>query len=80
MKSVTRVGGGEDSETRPFFFQSSRIRVDLLSYEGKPTDEREQCDWKAEKNLDGKPDETVFPGPTEIGEPKSKTGPDNKLF
>ena len=40
--------------TRPnYFLQSSRIRVDLLSYESKRTDKREQYDWRAEKNLDG---------------------------
>ena len=39
---------------RQFFFQrSSRNRVDLLSYESKPTDKREQYDLMAEKNLDG---------------------------
>ena len=36
------------------FLRSSRIRVDLLSYESKPTDKREQYDWRAEKNFDGK--------------------------
>ena len=40
--------------TRPIFFlRSSRIRVNLLSYESIPTDKREQYDWRAEKNLDG---------------------------
>ena len=29
---------------------SSRIIVDLLSYERKTTDKREQYDWRAEKN------------------------------
>ena len=38
---------------RPIFFlRSSRIRFDLLSYESKPTDKREQYDWRAEKSLD----------------------------
>ena len=36
-----------------FFVRSSRIRVDLLSYDSKPTDKREQNYWKAKKNLDG---------------------------
>ena len=36
-----------------FFLWCSRIRVDLLSYESKPTDKRLQNDWRAEKNLDG---------------------------
>ena len=36
-----------------FFLRSSRIRVDLLSYERKTTDKREQYDWRAEKNSDG---------------------------
>ena len=36
-----------------FFLRSSSIRVDLLSYESKPADKREQYDWRAEKNLDG---------------------------
>ena len=36
-----------------FFSQSSHIRVDLLSYESKSTDNREQYNWRAEKNLDG---------------------------
>ena len=35
------------------FLQSSHIRVDLLSYERKTTDKRDQYDWRAEKNLDG---------------------------
>ena len=39
--------------TRPnIFLWSGRNRVDLLSYESKTTDKREQYDWKAEKNLD----------------------------
>ena len=36
-------------------FRSSRIRVDLLSYESKITDKRDQYDWRAETNLDGWP-------------------------
>ena len=36
-----------------FFVRSSRIRVDLLSYESKTTDKRQQNDWRAKKNLDG---------------------------
>ena len=40
--------------SRPnFFVRSRRIRVDLLSYESKTTDERQQNDWRAKKNLDG---------------------------
>ena len=35
-----------------FFLRSSRIGVDLLSYESKTTDKREQYDWMVEKNLD----------------------------
>ena len=35
---------------RPIFFlRSSRIRINLLSYESKPTDKQEQYDWIAEK-------------------------------
>ena len=42
--------------TRPIFFLwSSRNRVDLLSYESKPTDKWGQYDWSAEKNLNGNP-------------------------
>ena len=42
------------SNSRPIFFvRSSRIRVDLLSYESKLTDKRQQNDWRAKKNLDG---------------------------
>ena len=37
-----------------FFLRPSRIRVDLLPYESKPTDKREQNDERAEKKLDGK--------------------------
>ena len=37
-----------------FFVRSRRIRVDLLSYERKTTDKRQQNDWRAKKNLDGK--------------------------
>ena len=36
-----------------FFQQSSRNRADLLLYESKPTDEREQYDWTVEKNWTG---------------------------
>ena len=36
-----------------FFLQFSRNRVNLLSYESKPTDKWEQCDWRAEKNWTG---------------------------
>ena len=40
--------------TRPNFFQrSSRIRVNLLLYESKTTNKRQQNDWRAKKNLDG---------------------------
>ena len=40
--------------TRPLFFQpSSRVRVDLLSYESKPTDKQEQYDRMAEENWTG---------------------------
>ena len=35
-----------------FSARSSRIRVDLLSYESKTTDKRQQNDWRAKKNLD----------------------------
>ena len=42
-------------KTRPIFFlRSSRIRVDLLSYESIPTDKREHYDWRAEKIWTGK--------------------------
>ena len=45
---ITAVG------TRPnFFVRSRRIRVNLLSYENKSTDKRQQNDWRAKKNLDG---------------------------
>ena len=42
-----------DNLNQLVFLRSSRIRVDLLSYERKPTDKREQYDWRVEKNLDG---------------------------
>ena len=46
---------GRELPARPnFFLRSSRIRADLISYEGIPTDKREQYDWRAEKNLDGR--------------------------
>ena len=46
--------GHSDFDTRPdFYLLSSRNRADLLSYESKPTDKREQYDFKGEKNLDG---------------------------
>ena len=32
--------------------RSSRNRINLLSYESKLTDKREQYDWRAQKNLD----------------------------
>ena len=42
--------------TRPdFFMLPSCIRVDLLSYKSKPTDKREQYNWKAEEKLDMHP-------------------------
>ena len=40
-------------ETDPFFLQSSRIRVDLQSYESKPTDKWGQYNLRAEKNWTG---------------------------
>ena len=44
----------KSAATRPnFFLQSCHIRVDLQSYESKPTDKWEQYDWRADKNLDG---------------------------
>ena len=36
-----------------FFLRSSRIRVDLLSLESKPTEKREQYNWRAKKIFDG---------------------------
>ena len=36
-----------------FFVRSSRIRVDLLSYESKTTDKQQQNYWIAEKNWTG---------------------------
>ena len=39
--------------TKFVFVQSSCIRVDLLSYESKTTDKRQQNDWRTKKNLDG---------------------------
>ena len=36
-----------------FFVWSRRISVDLLSYDSKTTDKRQQNDWRAKKNLDG---------------------------
>ena len=39
--------------TKVFFLPSSRIRVDLLSYQSKPADKRGQYNSRAEKNLDG---------------------------
>ena len=43
-----------DMTSRPnVLLRSSRIKVDQLSYESKPTDKREQYDWRAEKSLDG---------------------------
>ena len=45
------------SSTKPrpnFYLRSSRISVDLLSYESKPTEKLEQNNWRSEKNLDGK--------------------------
>ena len=53
---VTKFSGfpSVDYISRPnFFLQSSRIRIDLISYESIPTDKREQYDRRAEKNLDG---------------------------
>ena len=35
------------------FVLSSRIKDDLLAYESKPTDKREQYNWMLEKKLDG---------------------------
>ena len=49
------------SSTRPYFFlRSSHIRVDLLSYESKPTNKRKQYDWMAEKKLDGHKSATLI--------------------
>ena len=50
--------GRRRRKTRPnFFLRSSRIRVDLPSYESKTTDKRGQYDWRAEKNLDEEEEE-----------------------
>ena len=45
-----------DSSTHStnFFLRFSHIRVDLLSYESKPTDQQKQCDWRGEENVDGR--------------------------
>ena len=45
--------GGSSLHSTNFFLQSSCIRLDLLPYERKTTDKREQYDWRAEKNFDG---------------------------
>ena len=42
------------THSRPDFLRrSSCISVDLLSYDSKPTEKREQWDWRAEKNWTG---------------------------
>ena len=43
-----------------FFLRSSRLRINLLSYESKTTDKRGQYDWRTEKNLDGSYEPRVF--------------------
>ena len=43
-----------------FFLRSGCTRVDLLSYDRKPTDKRDQYDWMTEKKLDGY---LTFPSP-----------------
>ena len=43
------------TDTRSKFYQrSSRIRVDLQSYESKPTDKREKNDWRPWKIWTGR--------------------------
>ena len=44
----------EKNSTIFLFLWTSRILVDMLSYESIPIDKQEQYDWKADKNLDGK--------------------------
>ena len=40
--------------SRPnFSLRFNRNRVVLLLFESKPTEKREQNDWRSEKNLDG---------------------------
>ena len=46
-------GQGEDKGTCKIFLRSSRIRVDLQSYESKPTDKQEQYDRRAEDVITG---------------------------
>ena len=53
-----------------FFLRSSRIGVDLLLYESKSTDKREQYGWRAGKNLDGLVllgENLVIPATCEVG-------------
>ena len=47
---ILTVHGGDLNKQ---IMRSSRIRVNLLSYESKPTDKREQYDWRTEKNFNG---------------------------
>ena len=44
---------GKRGAVHIFVLRSSRNRVDLLSYESKPTDKPKQYDWMAEKNWTG---------------------------
>ena len=42
------------TSTRPnFSLRFNRNRVVLLLFESKPTEKREQNNWRSEKNLDG---------------------------
>ena len=42
-----------DTTTQPnFFLRSSRNKVDLLSFENKTTDKREQYDWMGGKKIE----------------------------
>ena len=43
----------QDTYPSNFFLRFSRIRVDLLSYDTKPTDTQDQYDWMSKKNWAG---------------------------
>ena len=47
--SIPQLGEGQVTSRSKKILQSSRIRVDLLSYDSKTTDKRQQNNWMAKK-------------------------------
>ena len=53
LKMMGEISSGIVYPFQLLSLRSSRIGDDLLSYESKSTDKREQINWRAEKNWTG---------------------------